>query len=234
MASHYWGRDNPIGQQMSFSDEEAPWFTVVGVVGNARQRLDAEARDEFYQPLFQRVFLGATFAARTRLSQPEMAGRVRAAIDRIDPEQPVDTFRTLEELRSQALAPPRLSAMLIGVFAGLALIVTAVGLAGVMGYSVSQRMREFGVRLALGAERGNLLTLVLGQGLWLVAIGLALGTAGALLLTRQLATLLYGVQPTDLITFAGATILLVAVGMGACLLPARRAARVDPLIALRG
>jgi putative ABC transport system permease protein len=233
LASRYWGRENPIGQAIGSEDGER-WFTVVGVVGNARQRLDADAAEEVYRPLLQAPMASPTFAARSRASQPELAASVRAIVNRIDPEQPVDTFRTLEESRSQALAPPRLSALLIGLFAGLALVVTAVGLAGVMGYAVSQRVREFGVRLALGAERGDLLVLVLGQGLWLVGVGIALGLGGALLLTRQLSGLLYGVAPTDIATFVVATLVLVGVGAGACLLPARRASRVDPLTALRG
>jgi putative ABC transport system permease protein len=233
LASHYWGRENPIGQMLTFEDSKR-WFTVIGVVGNARHRLDAEPSDEVYQPLFQRVFLGATFAARTRLTQAEVATRVRAVVNRIDPEQPVDTFRTLEDLRSQALAPPRLSAMLIGLFAALALVVTAVGLGGVMGYSVSQRLREFGVRLALGAERRDLLGLVLKQGFWLVGVGLAIGLFAAVALARQLSGLLYGVTASDIGTFVSASVVIVAVGLCACLLPARRAARVDPLLALRG
>jgi putative ABC transport system permease protein len=232
LATHYWGRENPIGQTLGFDDGEG-WLTVVGVVGNARQRLDTAPQDEVYVPLFQNPFLTATFAARTTLSLGDMSARVRTVMRRIDPEQPVDTFRTLEDLRAAALAPPRLSAMLIGLFAALALVVTAVGLAGVMGYSVSQRMREFGVRVALGAERRDLLALVLGQGLWLVGIGLVFGVGGALLLTRQLHGLLFGVGTTDAGTFIGATLVLVAVGAGACLLPARRAAGVDPLHALR-
>jgi putative ABC transport system permease protein len=233
LATHFWGREDPVGQVVGFEGGDR-WLTIVGVVGNARQRLDTAPPDEIYVSLFQDPSLTATFAARTTLSLGDMSARVRAAVRRIDPEQPVDTFRTLEDLRTAALAPPRLSATLIGLFAGLALVVTAVGLAGVMGYSVSQRMREFGVRVALGAERRDLLTLVLGQGLWLVAIGLVLGVGGALLLTQQLHGLLFGVAATDPGTFIGATLVLIAVGAGACLLPARRAARVDPLTALRG
>jgi putative ABC transport system permease protein len=233
LAAHYWGRENPVGQLLQIEGGDR-WLTIVGVVGNARQRLDSEPADEVYLPLFQQPYFSVAFAARTTLSLAEVTARVRATIERIDPEQPVDTFGTLVDQRTRALAPPRLSALLIGLFAGLALLVTAVGLAGVMGYSVSQRMREFGVRLALGADRRSLLSLVLAQGLGLVAIGLALGLGGALLLTQQLRGLLYGVAATDLVTFLFAGVVLVIVGAAACLLPARRAARVDPLIALRG
>jgi putative ABC transport system permease protein len=233
LAAHYWGRENPIGQTLQIEGGD-DWLTVVGVVGNARQRLDSEPADEVYLPLFQQPYFNVAFAARTTLSLPELTARVRATVERLDPEQPVDTFGTLVDQRTRALAPPRLSALLIGLFAGLALLVTAVGLAGVMGYSVSQRMREFGVRLALGADRRNLLSLVLAQGLWLVAVGLVLGLGGALLLTSQLRGLLFGVAATDLVTFLAAGFVLIVVGAVACLLPARRAARVDPLVALRG
>lgn len=142
-------------------------------------------------------------------------------------------LRILIDLRTQALAPPRLTAGLLGIFAGLALVVTAVGLAGVIGFSVSQRTREFGVRLALGARRGDVVALVLRQGLTLVVIGLVVGVGGAIALARRLSALLFGVQPADPATLAMAVVLLVVVGLAACLLPARRASRVDPLMALK-
>jgi predicted permease len=232
LASRYWGRANPIGQVMAIDDGEQ-WLTVVGVVGNARQRLDAEPTDEVYLPLFRNAFMSATFAARTTLPLPEATRRVRAAVAAIDPGQPVDTFRTLEDLRLQALAPPRLTAGLLGIFAALALVVTAVGLAGVIGFSVSLRTREFGVRLALGARRADLVALVLRQGLTLVAVGLVIGVVGAMTLARRLSTLLFGVEPGDPATLVVAVLVLVSVGAAACLLPARRAARVDPLLALK-
>ncbi len=232
LASRHWGRADPIGQMIALDDSEQ-WFTVVGVVGNARQRLNTEPTDEVYLPLLRDPFLSTTFAARTTLSLPEAAARVRAAVAAVDPEQPVDTFRTLEDLRSEALSPPRLTAGLLGIFAGLALVVTAVGLAGVMGFSVSQRTREFGVRLALGARRSDVVALVVRQGLTLVIVGLVVGVGGGIALARRLSTLLYGVQPADPFTFAAALVVLVSVGVAACLVPARRASRVDPLLALK-
>jgi putative ABC transport system permease protein len=152
----------------------------------------------------------------------------------VDPLQPVDRFRTLDDVRSAALAAPRLTAMLIGVFALIALLVTATGLAGVIAFSVNQRSQEFGVRMALGASRASVLQLVLGQGLRLVTIGLAIGGAAALLLGSSIDALLFETAPTDASTYAAVALVLAAVALVACLLPARRASSVDPMIVLKG
>ncbi len=162
-----------------------------------------------------------------------MIDEIKAVVQGIDPDQPVDQFRSLADVRRASLTPPRLTAMLLGLFAALALVITATGIAGVVAYSVSQRTQEFGIRMALGAGRGTVLAMVLRQGLRFVAIGLAIGTVGALLLTRLMRTLLFGVEPTDVLTFSSVALVLVAVAVFACLIPARRAASVDPLVALR-
>jgi ABC-type antimicrobial peptide transport system permease subunit len=136
-------------------------------------------------------------------------------------------------VRSASLQPPRLTAALLAAFAALALVITAAGLAGVVAFSVNQRTQEFGIRMALGAERGTVVAMVLREGIALVLAGLAIGIAGAVVLTRVLTTMLFGVQPTDALTFAAVSMVLVAVAAAACLVPARRAASVDPMVALR-
>jgi ABC-type antimicrobial peptide transport system permease subunit len=151
----------------------------------------------------------------------------------IDAQQPVANVRTLRELRGQSLASPRLTTTLLAIFAGLALIITATGLAGVIAFTVSQRTREIGIRMALGAEQRGVMRMILSQGLTMVGIGLALGIAGALALSRVLEGLLYGVGPSDPLTFIAVGVVLFGVAIVACFLPARRATTIDPLLALR-
>jgi putative ABC transport system permease protein len=232
MARHSWGNDDPVGQQIS-ADNGRTWSTIVGVVADTRQQLREPVHDAVYVPMFQTGFLSTNWLVRSRVDPSIMQREIRNAIRAIDPDQPVDHFRTLAEVRSASLASPTLTATLLGLFGLLALVITAAGIAGVVAFSVNQRTQEFGIRMALGAQRGNVLTLVLRQGLTLVLVGLAIGLAGALVLTRVLTTLLFGIQPTDGLTFAAVSMVLVAVAALACFVPAKRAASVDPMVALR-
>jgi predicted permease len=232
LARHYWPDEDPVGRRVSFDGGET-WDTIVGVVADTRQRLDRESGDELYWSILQRPNLSSSWLVQTRTEPARMARQVRAALYDLDPDQPVDRFRTLDQVRDASLAPPRLTTMLLTLFAMLALVVTAAGMAGVIAFSVSQRTQEFGIRMALGAPRARVLGMVLRQGAWLVGLGLALGAVGALLLTSTISTLLFGVEPTDLTTYAGVALVLVAVALLACYVPARRAASVDPLVALR-
>ena len=231
MARHYWPGESAIGKRISGDGEH--WSTIVGVVADARQQLHRTPGDEIYLPMFRSGQLSSNWLVRTDGDPAALADAIRQAVREVDDQQPADQFRTLAAVRLSSLESPRLTAILLGIFAMLALVITAAGLAGVVAFSVSQRMHEFGIRMALGAHRASLLTLVLRQGLALVAIGLALGTAGALVLTRLMTTLLFGVEPTDAITFLAVALVLVAVAAIACLVPARRAAAADPLVALR-
>jgi predicted permease len=232
MARHYWPDRDPIGRRLSLNSGRA-WGTIVGVVSDTLQRLDAPARDELYLPILQGTQLSTTWLVRSNVDPHIMERQIRNAVYALDPDQPVDRFRTIAEVRSASLESPRLTAWLLGLFALLALVITAAGIAGVVAFSVNQRIQEFGIRMALGAQRVTVLTMVLRQGLQLVLIGLAMGLAGALVVTRVLTTLLFGVQPTDAITFVAVSMVLVAVAAAACLVPARRAASVDPMVALR-
>jgi putative ABC transport system permease protein len=231
-ARHYWPDRDPIGQQISGDDGER-WSTVVGVVADTKQQLTEPVRDEIYIPTFQVGFLASSWLVRSTFDPTLMEREIRAAVHSVDPDQPIHNFRTLAEVRSASIASPKLTATLLGIFGLLALLITAAGIAGVVAFSVNQRTQEFGVRMALGAQRTNVLTMVLRQGLQLVLIGLALGMAGALVLTGVLTTLLFGIEPTDGITFITVSMVLVAVAAIACFVPARRAASVDPMIALR-
>jgi len=231
-ARHYWPNEDPIGRELSF-DNGRSWVTIIGVTSDVHQELSEPVHDAVYGPMLQSGSLSANWLVRSNVEPAVMERQVREAVRAIDPDQPVDNFRTLAEVRSESLSRPRLTATLLGLFAALALVITAAGLAGVVAFSVNQRTQEFGIRMALGAGRTKVVTMVLRQGLQLVLIGLAIGFAGALVLTGVLTTLLFGIQPTDGITFVAVSMVLIAVAALACVVPARRAASVDPMVALR-
>ena len=233
LAARHWGADaEPIGQRVTL-DEGETWLTIIGIVGDTRDHgLESEPPDQLYRPYLQsgsptRVLV------RARMDPMAMSAQVREAVHDVDAEQPVENFRTLEETRSDTLATRRLSMVLLGLFAGLALLITVTGIAAVIATSVSQRTREFGLRMALGAEPGTVLAMVMRQGLALVVVGLVLGLAGAFAFGRVLASWLFETGPTDLATFGAVSIVFVLAGLAACFLPARRAMAVDLMVALR-
>jgi predicted permease len=234
LARRVWPDRNPIGQRISLDGGES-WRTVVGVVGDVKQYgLDSKSADEIYRPLAQYPILGVSLLVRSDLPAEAVETTVRKILRDIDPEQPVFDTRTLQQVRAESLAPPRVTATLIGVFAVLALAITAAGIAGILAFSVGQRTHEIGIRMAMGAVPGDVLRMVLRQAALLVLPGLALGMAGALTLTRLLTGLLFGVEPTDPFTFVAVSLLLLGVAAVACLIPARRATEIHPMVALRG
>ncbi len=233
MARQFFPNADAVGARIS-TDNGRSWTRIVGVVGDVRSTLAAQPSQTLYRPLAQAPLLTVMFLARTSGDPAALVQQMRGAVHGIDPQQPVDQFRTLDEVRSASLSAPRLTATLIGVFAGIALLITAAGLAGVIAFSVNQRSQEFGVRMALGASRASVLQLVLGQGLRLVLLGLGLGVVAAIALANTVRTLLFDTQPTDIPTFVGVAVVLAIVALVACLLPARRASAVDPLVVLRG
>ena len=211
------------------------WVTIVGVSGDVRQYgLANPPVEQVYFSLLQFPGLSTTCLLRTAVDPSRMERLVRADVHAIGPEQPVDHFRTLAEVHAGALAAPRLTAILLAAFAGLALTITATGIAGVIAFSVGQRRREFGIRMALGALPSSVQRMVLGQGMRPVLAGLAFGLAGAIALTRIWASLLFEVSPTDPPTYFVVAFVLGAVAVVSCFVPARRATTVDPMVALRG
>jgi putative ABC transport system permease protein len=234
LASHYWPGRDPVGSRITF-DNGQNWITIVGVVANARSQIDSEPQDEIHVPLRGTTggLLSAALLVRTQGAPGALNNAVREAIRRADPQQPVTRIETLEQVRNRALAPPKLIATLLGLFALLALVITAAGIGGVLAFSVNQRTQEIGIRMALGASRGSVLTMVLRQGLTLVLFGLAGGTLGALFLVHLMKEVLYGVSPTDPLTFVAVAVVLLSVAVIACIMPARRATLVNPSAALR-
>ena len=232
LATRHWPQENPLERRVTL-DGGNTWLTIVGVVGDVRHAgLDAEAPDALYRPFLQAP--GATrILVRARRDPVALASEVREAVRGVDPEQPVERFATLADTRDNSLATRRVTLLLLGGFALLALVITASGIAGVMATSVGQRTREFGVRLALGAAPTSLLKAVVGQGLAMVSLGLVLGIGGALASSRVLSGFLYGTAPSDPLTFLGVAGVLVMTAALACAVPARRALRVDPMITLR-
>ncbi|MDH4064107.1 MAG: ABC transporter permease, partial [Acidobacteriota bacterium] len=232
--ARYWDGTDPVGTRISLNRGET-WLTIVGVVGDVRQfGLAQETVAQIYIPLSQSPFnLAGQVLVRTAGRPEGFAAVLRETVHAVDPNQPIEKIQTLDDLRSEALAAPRLTATLLSVFAGLALLVTLAGIGGVIATSVTQRTREFGVRMALGASRSRVMGLVLGQGLLLVGIGLAIGVVAASAAGRVLSAYLYQTTPRDPFIIAGVAVaFLLAAGL-ACLAPARRATTVDPLIALR-
>jgi putative ABC transport system permease protein len=233
LASRHWAQDDPVGQRIT-TDGGRNWTTIIGVVANTRQQIDAEPVDEIYVPIRQSGgLLNGTIVVRTRGSPAALSAPLRDALKRADPQQPVTRIETLEEVRQNSLASPRLVATLLGLFAVLALVITAAGIGGVLAFTVSQRTQEIGIRMALGADRRTVLWMVLRQGLQLVGVGLGLGVLASFALAHLMETLLYGVPATDPLTFIAVVLALLLVACVACLLPARRATAINPIIALR-
>jgi putative ABC transport system permease protein len=233
LARRYWSDQDPIGRRVS-NDDGATWATIVGVVGDVRQYgLDKDPGAEMYLPFGQSPGYGFALLVRTFSDPLAVEREVRAAVRAADPQTPVSNVRTFEHVRSESIASPRLTTALLSLFAALALAITATGLGGALMFAVSQRTQEIGIRMALGAAPVTVLRMLLGQGLRSVALGLALGSLASLALGRLISGLLFGIQPTDPLCFAGSALLLVLVGFVAALLPARRAAHVDPMSALR-
>jgi putative ABC transport system permease protein len=234
-AARVWPGEDPIGKRVKMGGIDEPWWTVVGVVGDVRhQRLDETPDMQVYMPHAQwRIESTMILTVRTRGSPLELAPSVAQAVRSIDPMQPVSSVAALDQVRRDSLAGRRLSLAMLGLFAGLALVLSAIGIYGVTSYGVAQRTHEIGIRLALGARPGQLVGAVVREGAVLAAAGIAAGTVAALALTRLLTALLYGVSPTDPATFAAVALILGGVAIAAAYVPARRVASVAPTEALR-
>jgi putative ABC transport system permease protein len=232
LAQRFFANQDPVGRRLNFCslDPKPCWTTIVGVVGNVHQfGLDAELTYDSY-------FVGGWtkhLLVRTTQEPSTTAAAVTEAVHRIDPTLPVTEVTTLDGLLSRSVSPRRFSTVLIAVLAGLALILSAVGIYGVMSYTVGQRTQEIGIRMALGARPANMLALILGRGARLAFVGIAVGLLGSFALTRFLSSLLFGVGAADPLTFCAVALLLLAVALAACYVPARRAMKVDPMVALR-
>jgi predicted permease len=239
MARVYYGNQSPIGRSINpegGSKQPESYRTIVGVVEDVKNAaLDKPAGTEAFFPGLQRNFAGRTIyvVARTGGDPKRLLGGIRAVVRQLDPALPLTQVRTMEEVLASAKSRPRLLTTLLGLFSATALVLAMVGLYGVISYSVTRRTTEFGIRMAMGASAGDLLGLVLGQGLRLALAGVAAGAIGSLALTRLIRGLLFGVSAFDPMTFAAMAGVLIAVTLLACVVPAKRASKVDPLVALR-
>jgi putative ABC transport system permease protein len=236
LAREYWPDEDPIGKRIRFGppEDNEPWHTIVGVVREVKHdRLNASTRMSVYLPFAQMPIGGSSLVIRTDGRPENLIAAVRDQVRELDPDLPVTRIMPMTEVVARSVWQPRLYTALFGVFAAVALILATVGIYGVMSYSVTQRTREIGLRMALGAQRQDVLKLVVGRGIILASIGVGVGLAAAVGLTRLMTSLLFGVTATDPFTFAAVSVLLTGVALGACFVPARRAAKVDPMVALR-
>jgi predicted permease len=242
LANRLFPHEDPIGKRVAWTGEvlkfipvSGEWRTVVGVVGNTKDGgLDAAALPAMFMPFAQEAFASGGLVIKSRSDAAALAPAATRIVRSIAPTQPIEKVLTMDQIRDESVAPRRLNAMLVGSFGVLALIVAAIGIAAVLAFSVSARTNEIGIRMSLGANAGTVLRMVLSEGGVLVAAGLAIGVIGALALSRLMRGLLFGVAPHDPATLAGVGVLMAAVGLGACLIPALRAARIDPAVAMRG
>ncbi len=235
LAKKYWPNEDALGKRITLDDprKNPKWLTIVGIVRSIRHRgLDLDPQPEYYLPLAQGAERGMVLTMRSNEDPRSLASAVRREIQSIDPDQPIANVRTLEAVTADSIAPRRMSMVLLGAFAGIALLLAGVGIYGVISYLVVQRTHEIGVRMALGAQRRDVLRLVVGHALKLVGIGTVIGLVLALLSTRALSALLYSVGAFDATTFVFVTVALAAVALLASYIPALRATRADPMIAL--
>ena len=235
LVKRYFPTEDPIGRRIIFDGPNKVPREIVGVVADVRRNgLDVDVQPEMYVPHVQKPERRLNVVIRTDAADAsQLTPLARAEVKAFDPNQVVWRVQTLQQLFGASVAPRRFNMLLLGIFAAVALLLAAVGLYGVMSYSVSWRTQEIGIRMALGAKRADVLRLVVRQGMTMTLIGVVLGLAGAFSLSRVMIGLLHGVSPTDPLTFAGVSVVLLVVALLACLLPARRATRVDPIVALR-
>jgi putative ABC transport system permease protein len=256
MAARFFPSESPLGKRIHLGGglnatpaQTPPWMEIVGVVKHVRHYGPSEtARVELYRPYFQlpipidspmaqgqpvTIPRGASLAVRSASDPETLTNSIRNAVREIDPDQPIAFVQTMDDIVAQTITPQKFATWMLGLFAAVALLLAALGIYGVMAYSVVQRTHEIGIRMALGAERKDVLRMIVGQGMKLTLIGVAVGLIGSFLVTRAMSDLLYGVKASDPITYGGVAVALSAVALLSCLLPARRATKVDPMIALR-
>jgi putative ABC transport system permease protein len=232
-ARRIWPDEDAIGKRLKFGDQNSPWLEVVGVVADVKHNgLDAEPSLETYSPYLQETYPYMSVAVRSP-DPTSLVAAVRGEVQAINKDQPIHGVTTMDKILSESVAPRRFSTVLFALFAAVAMLLAAVGIYGVMSYAVTQRTREIGIRMALGANHKDVVGMIVAQGMKPAAFGIILGFGAAFLLTRLMASLLYGVSATDPVTFAAISLLLAVVALAANYVPARRAARVDPMIALR-
>jgi putative ABC transport system permease protein len=233
LARRCWPNEDPLGKRIRYNSND-PWGEIVGVVEDVKfDGLHLESTPHLFEPYQQNAWAFLVVTIRSPLDKSTLLAAVRREVTALDPNLPISNVRMMEEVIAQSLATRRFVLLLFGLFAGLALLVATIGIYGVLSASVSQRTRELGVRIALGATRSNVRRLIVGQGLKLVLSGLVIGLVSALALKRVIGKLLFGVSPTDPTTFLVIAFLMIAVALLACWIPARRATKVDPLSALR-
>lgn len=236
MSRRFWPDEDPLGKRIKFGgpQSKAPWMTVVGIVGDVKNDgLDRENRPAFYRSFHQASSLSLMLVARASGDPSRLSKAVQREVQSVDPELPVFSIKPMEEMMAAATAERRFSMMLFGIFAALALALAGVGIYGVMAYTVAQRTHEIGIRIALGARATDVLKMIVGQATRLALIGVGVGLTLAFALTRLMSSLLFGVSATDPLTFAAISVMLTAVALLASYIPARRATRVDPMVALR-
>jgi len=235
MAAREFANENPVGKRISLGNNGEPiWWEIIGVAGNVRSiALREEAAPEFYLSSLQDSFANMSLVVRTTVEPTSVAAAIRGASAEVDKSAAVSDVKTMEHRVSAAVTQPRFNLFLLGLFSGIALLLSAAGIYGVTAYSVTQRTHEFGIRLALGAQVSDVLRMIVKQGMLLIGAGIVVGLLASFALTRLLRTLLFGVSVTDPLTFVAITVLLALVALLACYVPARRATKVDPLVALR-
>ncbi|HKP73312.1 MAG TPA: FtsX-like permease family protein, partial [Pyrinomonadaceae bacterium] len=243
MVARFFPNTDPLGKRLKIggADNNNPWMQIVGVFKHIKHYSpDEKGRVEIYTPYMQvnpEFFAAANrnlwLAVKTNGDPTALTAAIRNEVLQIDKDQPVSNVGTMEDIVASTVAPQKFATWLLGIFAAAAMVLAAIGIYGVMAYAVTQRTHEIGIRMALGAGQRDVLRMVVGQGMKLALVGVALGLVGAFLLTRLMSSLLFGVSATDPLTYGGVSVLLAAVALFACLIPARKATKVDPMIALR-